>query len=96
VSSGVNLCPDGHVEGSAKPYIDAGRAAALLGVTRREVVDDVLQGCGVHEKVPGKLDALTGAVLAGGICVVDRTDLEGERLEHHRQRFASHSSGGAS
>jgi hypothetical protein len=68
-----------------KPYVDASKAAALLGVTRSVVVADVIRG---YEK----MDSLTGVAHDGGVCVVDRKDLEGEWLEFHRKRLANHSS----
>jgi hypothetical protein len=87
VSSSAELCPHGHVEGS-KPYVDASRAAALLGTTRAAIVADVQAGCGAEEQTGGKIECLRGAAMPSGICVVAASDLEGERLERHRERFA--------
>lgn len=71
-----------------KPYIDATHAAALLGVDRRTVVADVQAG------MRGTLAALCGAE-TGGICVVSRWELEGDRLAMHRARLGQ-LQGGAS
>ena len=65
-----------------RPYIDASAAAALLGVYRRTVVADVQAG------MRGALAALCGAE-TGGICVVSRWDLEGDRLAMHRARLTA-------
>ena len=65
-----------------RPYIDASAAAALLGVDRRTVVADVQAG------MRGSLAALCGAE-TGGICVVSRWDLEGDRLAMHRARLTA-------
>ena len=64
-----------------RPYIDASAAAALLGVDRRTVVADVQAG------MRGALAALCWAE-TGGICVVSRWELEGDRLAMHRARLA--------
>lgn len=71
-----------------RPYIDASAAAALLGVDRRTVVADVQAG------MRGTLAALCGAE-TGGICVVSRWELEGDRLAMHRARLGQ-LQGGAS
>jgi hypothetical protein len=56
--------------------------ARRLGVTRCVVVDDVKAG------MDGKLGALSGQVLDGGICVVEAWDVTEERLAMHRARLA--------
>lgn len=70
------------METKERPYLDASIAASLLGVDRRSVVADVQAG------MRGTLAALCGAE-TGGICVVSRWELEGERLEMHRARLAN-------
>jgi hypothetical protein len=70
-----------------KPYVDAGAVARLLGVTRGVVVDDVLGG------MVGRLGALSGQVLDGGVCVVEAWELTEERLALHRERLTDHASG---
>ncbi len=67
---------------SEKPYVDASAAAALLGVDRRTVADDVKAG------MRGDLAALIGGEWAG-ICIVPRWEVEGERLEMYRARLAN-------
>lgn len=57
-------------------------ASRMLGVPVEAVVDDISNG------MDGKLESLIGAP-AGGVYVIPSWELEGERLEMHRQRLSS-------
>jgi hypothetical protein len=72
-----------------KVYVDAGHVARALGVPRSVIVEDVKRG------MAGALDAFSGQAM-NGICVVEAWDLTEERMALHRNRLASHASGGVS
>jgi hypothetical protein len=65
-----------------KPYVDAGKAAQLLGVSRQTVVSDVERG------MNGDVKALFGQA-RDGMCIVRDWELKSPRLEMHQKRLST-------
>ena len=65
-----------------RPFVSARRAAELLGVSEAAVIADIVLGTN------GRIDTLNGGPF-GEAWVVYAYELEGDRLEMHRERLGA-------